>query len=85
MAETAHLFLDSGLILIITAVELTQDDLKIFNTILNANQIETVWIGDTITTDINYDIQLLGDEENIERSVIQLKRMLQDHGVIFSL
>lgn len=84
MAETAHLFLDSGLILIMTAVELTQDDLKIFSTILNANQIETVWIGDTITTDINYDIQLLGDEEDVERSVIQLKRMLQDHGVIFS-
>jgi len=84
MAETAHLFLDSGLILIMTAVELTQDDLKIFNTILNSNQIETVWIGEKITTDINYDIQLLGDEENVERSVVQLKRMLQDHGVIFA-
>ena len=84
MAETAHLFLDSGLILIITAVELTQDDLRIFSTILNSNQIETVWIGEKITTDINYDIQLLGDEENVERSVVQLKRMLQDHGVIFA-
>ena len=84
MAETAHLFLDSGMILIMTAVELTQEDLKIFNTIINPNQIETVWMGDKITTDITYDIQLLGDEENVERSVVQLKRMLQDHGVIFT-
>jgi len=84
MAEAAHLFLDSGMILIMTAVELTQDDLKVFNTIINPNQIETIWIGDQVTTDINYDLQVVGDEENVERSVIQVKRMLQDHGIIFS-
>ena len=84
MAEAAHLFLDSGVILIMTAVELTQDDLKIFNTIINPNQIETIWIGDRVTTDINYDLQVLGGEENVERSVVQVKRMLQDHGIIFS-
>ena len=84
MAEAAHLFLDSGVILIMTAVELTQDDLKIFNTIINPNQIETIWIGDRVTTDINYDLQVMGGEENLERSVVQVKRMLQDHGIIFS-
>lgn len=84
MAETAHLFLDAGMILIVTAVELTQDDLKIFKTILGTNQIETIWIGEQVTTDINFDIQVMGDEENVERSVIQVKRMLQDHGIIFS-
>jgi len=84
MAEAAHLFLDAGMILIMTAVELTQDDLKVFKTIINPNQIETIWIGDPVTTDINYDLQVMGGEENVERSVIQVKRMLQDHGIIFS-
>lgn len=84
MAETAHLFLDAGFILILTAVELTQDDLKIFNTILSANQIETIWIGEQVTTDINFDLQVMANEENVERSVVQVKRLLQDHGIIFS-
>ncbi len=84
MAEAAHLFLDAGMILIMTAVELTQDDLKVFKTIINPNQIETIWIGDQVTTDINYDLQVMGGEENLERSVVQVKRMLQDHGIIFS-
>ncbi len=84
MAETAHMFLDAGMILIVTAVELTEDDLKIFKTILNSTQIETIWVGEHVTTDINYDLQVMGGEENLERSVVQVKRMLQDHGIIFT-
>ena len=84
MAETAHMFLDAGMILIMTAVELTEDDLKIFKTILNPTQIETIWIGENVTTDINFDLQVMGGDENSERSVVQVKRMLQDHGIIFS-
>jgi bifunctional enzyme CysN/CysC len=84
MAETAHMFLDAGMILIMTAVELTEDDLKIFKTSLNPTQIETIWIGENDTTDINFDLQVMGGDENSERSVVQVKRMLQDHGIIFS-
>jgi len=85
MAQAAHLFLDAGLILIMTAVELKQSDLKIFNTIINPNYIETIWIGERVTTDISYDLQVLGGEENMDRSVALVKQLLQDHGIIFSL
>ena len=83
MAEAAHIFLDAGIILIITAVELTQEDLRIFNTIINSDQIETIWVGDKVTTDIAFDLQVTEDQENLERSFVQIKHMLQEHGSIF--
>ncbi|MFZ3069762.1 MAG: GTP-binding protein [Anaerolineaceae bacterium] len=57
-AEVCHLMLDTGLILIITAVELTNSDVKILKAIINTEVIETVWLGDEITTDLIPDIHL---------------------------
>jgi len=83
LAEIAHIFLDAGLILIVTAVELTQQDLKILQTVIDSNRIETIWVGDRVTTDINFDTKVV-DSELAENSVVQIKRLLQDHGFIFS-
>jgi bifunctional enzyme CysN/CysC len=83
LAEIVHIFLDAGMILIVTAVELTQEDLKIMQTVIDANKIETIWVGDRVTTDISFDTKVL-DSELAESSVIQIKRLLQDHGFIFS-
>ncbi|MBN1265968.1 MAG: GTP-binding protein [Anaerolineales bacterium] len=83
IGEIANIFLDAGLILILTAIELTQDDLKVIQTIISSNQIETAWVGDTVTTDINYDI-LIPDEQRFDEATISIKRLLQEHGIIFS-
>jgi bifunctional enzyme CysN/CysC len=83
LAEIAHIFLDAGLILIVTAVELTQQDLRIMQTVIDANMIETIWVGDRVTTDISFDTRVI-DSELAENSVVQIKRLLQDHGFIFS-
>ena len=83
VSEVCHVLLDAGLILILTAVELNQDDLNIIKTIIQPDKIETIWIGDEVTTDINYDIQVSSTLEH-EQSVVQIKRMMQDHGIIFS-
>jgi bifunctional enzyme CysN/CysC len=83
IGEIANIFLDAGLILILTAIELTQEDLKVMQTIINSNQIETAWVGDTVTTDINYDI-LIPDELKFEEAAISIKRLLQEHGIIFA-
>ncbi len=69
--------------MILTAIELTQDDLKVMQTIINSNQIETAWVGDAVTTDINYDI-LIPDELKFEEATISIKRLLQEHGIIFA-
>lgn len=83
LAEIAHLFLDAGLILLVTAVELTQDDLKILQTVIDPSLVETVWVGENVTTDIHFDLKVV-DSELAENSVVQIKRLLQDHGFIFS-
>src|SRR5690606_14189952 len=81
-AETCHLLLDAGLIVIVTAVELTQSDLSILKTVIDEEKIETVWLGENITTDIDYTIRV--DNGNLlDQSTLRIKRLLQEHGVIF--
>ncbi len=47
MAEIAHLMLDAGMILIVTAIELTEDELAVITTHVDPDQIEVVRISDT--------------------------------------
>lgn len=70
LAEVAYLMLDSGMILIITAIELSQNDLNVIRTIVDPDLIEVVWVGDKVTTDIEYDIHIsskIKDEKSVEK------------------
>ena len=80
--EVAHLFLDAGIILIVTAIELTQDDLDILKTVIDGDLVHVVWVGETLTTDITSDIHL-NDDESIIEGLVMVKQMLQDHGVLY--
>jgi bifunctional enzyme CysN/CysC len=81
LAEVSNLMLDAGIILVVAAAELTQDDLEVIKTAVQPDWIETVWAGDTITTDLAVDLQLPGGA--IPEAVDRLKAHLQDKGVIF--
>jgi len=81
LAEVANLMLDAGIILVVAAAELTQDDLEVIKTAVQPDWIETVWAGDTITTDLSVDLHLPGGA--IPEAVDRLKAHLQDKGVIF--
>lgn len=82
LAEVSNIMLDSGMILIVTAVEITQDDLEIIKTTVDEEKILKVWIGEEITTDINYDLQIY-DIGTFEKAANKIKTLLQDTGVIF--
>ncbi|MEI6124978.1 MAG: GTP-binding protein [Pseudomonadota bacterium] len=82
LAEVVNILLDAGIILIVTAIELTQEDLEIIKTIVPPEKIETVWAGERVTTDIAYDVRL-HEPEHVEESVDLLKAFLQDKGIIF--
>ena len=82
LSEVANILIDAGIILIITALELTQDDLEIMKTIITAEKIETVWVGDNMTTDIAYDMRI-HEENRPEETADKLKSMLQEKGIIF--
>jgi bifunctional enzyme CysN/CysC len=81
LAEIANLMLDAGMILVVAAAELTQDDLEVIKTAVPPDWIETIWAGDTITTDLAVDLHLPGGA--IPESVDRLKAHLQDKGIIF--
>jgi bifunctional enzyme CysN/CysC len=80
--ELAHLFLDAGQILIVTAVEFTKSDLAILQTVIDEDSIKTVWLGEHVTTDLNVDL-VFDHGESEEEMAIRIKRLLQDNGIIF--
>jgi bifunctional enzyme CysN/CysC len=81
LAEVANLMLDAGIILVVAAAELTQDDLEVIKTAVQPDWIETIWAGDTITTDLAVDLQVPGGA--VPEAVDRLKAHLQDKGIIF--
>ncbi len=81
LSEVAHLMLEAGVILIVTAVEITRADQRIMSAVLNGAELHTVWIGDEVTTDVLLDVHLKQREP--ESGARKLKRYLQDQGIIF--
>jgi len=82
LAELANIMLDAGLITIVTAVELDRQELDLIKTIIDPTRIETVWVGDQRSTDVPVDL-VLPENEDVESAAVLLKRLLQEHGVIF--
>jgi bifunctional enzyme CysN/CysC len=82
LAEIANLVLDTGAILIVTAVELTPDDLEIIKAGVDADRVTTVWIGDDIVTDLPSDLRLSERLTHAEAAG-QIKLQLRDQGVVF--
>ncbi|HKU63242.1 MAG TPA: GTP-binding protein [Gemmatimonadales bacterium] len=81
LAEVANLMLDAGIILVVAAAELTQDDLEVIKTAVQPDWIDTIWAGDSITTDLSVDLHLPGGA--VPEAVDRLKAHLQDKGIIF--
>ena len=81
LAEVANLMLDAGIILVVAAAELTQDDLEVIKTAVQPDWIETIWAGDSITTDLSVDLHLPGGA--VPEAVDRLKVHLQEKGIIF--
>lgn len=82
LGEVSNMMLDAGAILIVTAQELSQDDLEVVKTAVDPDRIELIWVGDHVTTDVSYDM-ILGDQEAASDGVDRIKRLLQDKGILF--
>lgn len=82
LAEVANIMLDAGMILITTAVELEKADMEIFKMSVNPDNICTVWIGDKVTTDIEYNLYIKSDE-NFDKASNRIIELLKDKGFIF--
>jgi bifunctional enzyme CysN/CysC len=74
--------LDAGVVLIVTAAELTQEDVELIKTTVDPDRIETVWVGEHVTTDLTCDL-VLTDREPLDERVRRALLLLQDKGIIF--
>ena len=84
ISELAYIFMDSGTILVMTAVELTQEDLHVIDSIVEPKKVKVAWVGDDVTTDIEFDLHV-NVNMNFENSVVKIKELLMDQGAIFKL
>lgn len=82
LAEVANILLDTGLILVVTASDLTLDELQIIRTSVNQERMETIWYGESITTNVLPDAHFHPDE-HLPETVARIKSLLQDKGVIY--
>ena len=82
LAEVANILLDAGILLIVTARELRREDVETIKTVVYSEDVHLVWMGDTITTDVECDLQL-PDDLDLESGIGELKTFLYKSGVIF--
>lgn len=81
LAEIANLMLDAGLILIVSAQELTRAELALIRTSVDPHRIETVWIGDGADTDLPASL-FLSPDGSVDRHVDQIHQLLTDQGAL---
>ena len=81
LSEVCHLMLEAGMILIVTAIDLTEHDLRLMDLAVEPDKIETVWIGKKVTTDINFDLKI-DNVNNITKSVKAIENLLVQKEII---
>ncbi|MCG8485305.1 MAG: GTP-binding protein [Clostridia bacterium] len=82
LAEVSNIMLNAGLILIVTATELSQDDLDIIKATVESGDIITIWAQEDVTTDITFDL-LIPSTDSLENKVKKIKEILQSKGIVF--
>lgn len=81
LAEVANLLLDAGIILVVTAIGLTQKELEIVQNVVDSDLIEPIWLGDN-PTDIDFSMKV-PSLENFNDTLDRVKSLLQNKGIIF--
>ena len=81
LAEVANILLDAGVILIVTAIGLTQKELEIIHNVVDSDLIEPIWLGDD-PTDIDFAMKI-PDLNNLDQTLDNVKALLQSKGIIF--
>ena len=79
LAEIANLMLNAGLILIVSAQELTPGELASIRTSVHPHRVETVWLGAGDASEVGAGL-FLPQSESVDSQVTQIRRMLARSG-----
>jgi bifunctional enzyme CysN/CysC len=81
LAEVAHLMLDAGFILVLTAFDLSADDLDVIRAAAPAEAIVPVWLGGSPPPHQEAALAV-PDEEPLTGAVARIERALEDRGIL---
>lgn len=81
LAEVAHIMLDAGNILIVTAIDLTAEDIDLMKIAIGRDKIGTVWVGKNVTTDIKPDIKV-DRKTDIRKAASDIISWLRDKDIV---
>jgi bifunctional enzyme CysN/CysC len=81
LGEVTNILLDAGLIVIATAIALTQEELELVGTTVGRDRLMSVWLG-APSMDVACDL-VLGPDEPPEAGAEKLGAILRDSGFIF--
>ena len=81
LAEVANILLDAGVILVVTAIGLTQKELEIIQNVVDSDLIEPIWLGDD-PTDIDFAMKV-PNLNDLDETLDNIKALLQSKGIIF--
>ncbi|MEL7634739.1 GTP-binding protein [Sporomusa sphaeroides] len=84
MAETGNIFLDAGLILIMSASEVSGDEFQLLSEIIGEEKLLKVFIGGETERSENFDV-FLEQEEILQQSIGTIKQELKRRGFIFDI
>ena len=82
LGEVANIMLDAGMILIVTAAELTREDLEVIEAAVEPERIETIWVGDRMTTDLECNVYV-SDAEGRPDALDRIEARLKDLGIVY--
>lgn len=81
LAEVSHIMLKAGVILIVTAIELTQEDVELIKTSIGDDKIEVIWVGGDVTTDVECDMKI-GPGFEIKDAITKMRGLMKEKGII---
>ena len=82
MAEVVNMMMDAGMIVIVTARDVTKNQADLIQTIIE-NEMDIIWVGDEVTTNIvpTMHIKTIDNKNNI----VKIKNRLKKQGIIFNI
>ncbi|HPS02594.1 MAG TPA: GTP-binding protein [Candidatus Sumerlaeota bacterium] len=82
LAEVAHLLLDAGVLLVVTAVNLKRVELDLIETTVGEDRMVVVWMGGEAPSDVACDLRL-DNTHPLDDQVDKMKAVLQEKNIIF--
>ena len=81
LGEVAHILLDAGVILIVTAADIVDEELDLIRNALDYGRVHTMWLGDPLATATATDLEL-DAEQPMEEHLRDMLALLRDRHVV---